>query len=1163
MNALVPVTAMRHIDPAMARLRVELPEGMTIAQIVGQVMPGLPEAALDRVRVVLVTPKGEIAIRRGLWARVRPHAGVHVVVRLVSGKGVLKSLLTILVSIAAAALAGPLAFLITGPLGTSAIGYGILKAGITLALTMVGGLLVNALLPPEKPEKEKPAFAIGSWRNRFTPNQPVPDPMGKIRFAPPFAASSWTEVVGDYLYSRALFLIGYGPVEISELKIGDTLVSEYDEVQVEIREGYPDDEPQTLYLNQVFEESLGVDLTRPLPRDEYGNVIDGTPESKPVSRFTASDASGAGILLSFPTGLMWIDDDGDEKAWSISLAIRYRLAGSVPWTTAPSFDLYAKKKDSFFRMIRLEFAVRGRYEIEIERMSVSDPASWDTATYLMRCSWAGLQSYRPEYPLNFTKPIALVAMRVKATHQLNGTLDTVNCIVEPLRKDYDAGTESWIVRKTRWAASYAVHVLQGPGNPFPAPDGEIDWPAFEAWHTFCVDKGLTYDRVHDFDASLQEVLGAIGAAGRAAIRHDGKKWTVVIDRPREIPVTHLSPRNSSDFRWATSYFDPPDALRVQFLDETAEYTASERLIPWPVDLRFATQAALAADLAHDEGTEAEVHSDALDLNNGIWVKSGASGAGSWAKKVLALTEQIELPGLTNPDRIFVEARRRQHEIMHRATQFSCVQQGNIRTATPGDLVMAARDVIRRVVHSARVKSVSGNMVVLDDSFEMQEGESYAIRFRAYVAPAFDGDEGSDHSVVRTITTFAGRTSVVYMTGTGEAPEPRSIVHFGPAAADSLSLIIAGIERGRDDSSVLRMLPAAEIIDTKTDAEIPYPWTGRTGPIYPDLNVPAAAKIVQVLTGVNGTGDPDGLLVLLAPGEGSPAIVVSFKLRHRLAGAGTWAGTLTCSAAEASIEVSGYVSGDSVELQPQAVGVGGIEGDWGSAITIIVGNDDADLPEALLDATVVAGLGRAEMAFATDASGKTVNVQIYHNTTGTLNKATDKWGPKIAVSPSTAYTRTHGDATRVNGFADPGFDSDPAWNKGIDWTVSGSKANKAAGSATGINQAYSMTAGDVIRLAANLVPSAGGAQARLSGGTPVNGTLKTTTGRLQDRLVALSGNTHAGFYSDSALVGTLDDAVRFKETPTCITQGMHYYWYEPLNIDEQGGPLSGRFDVLVD
>ncbi|QOG20471.1 hypothetical protein [Bradyrhizobium sp. SEMIA] len=48
-------------------------------------------------------------------------------------------------------------------------------------------------------------------------------------------------------------------------------------------------------------------------------------------------------------------------------------------------------------------------------------------------------------------------------------------------------------------------------------------------------------------------------------------------------------------------------------------------------LGYATKAALDADLAHGANTLAMVYADATAANNGIYVKSGASGAGSWSR----------------------------------------------------------------------------------------------------------------------------------------------------------------------------------------------------------------------------------------------------------------------------------------------------------------------------------------------------------------------------------------------------------------------------------------------------------------------------------------------------------------------------------------------------
>ncbi|WP_316188332.1 MULTISPECIES: hypothetical protein [unclassified Bradyrhizobium] len=48
-------------------------------------------------------------------------------------------------------------------------------------------------------------------------------------------------------------------------------------------------------------------------------------------------------------------------------------------------------------------------------------------------------------------------------------------------------------------------------------------------------------------------------------------------------------------------------------------------------LAFSTLAALTADLAHADNTEALVYADPVKANNGLYVKSGASGAGGWTR----------------------------------------------------------------------------------------------------------------------------------------------------------------------------------------------------------------------------------------------------------------------------------------------------------------------------------------------------------------------------------------------------------------------------------------------------------------------------------------------------------------------------------------------------
>ena len=60
-----------------------------------------------------------------------------------------------------------------------------------------------------------------------------------------------------------------------------------------------------------------------------------------------------------------------------------------------------------------------------------------------------------------------------------------------------------------------------------------------------------------------------------------------------------------------------------------------------------------------------------------------------------LTEELVLPGKTDPAEIWREGRRRFYEALHRPDTFTCVMEGAARVATRGDLVMASWDVLAR------------------------------------------------------------------------------------------------------------------------------------------------------------------------------------------------------------------------------------------------------------------------------------------------------------------------------------------------------------------------------------------------------------------------------------------------------------------------------------
>ncbi len=1112
---MVPVLAAPLVDPAMGRIDLELPHGLNVAEIVQAALPRATARDIAQLRVMLVSKSGAVVIPADRWHRVRPRPGVHVVIRLIPGKNVLKSLLQIVVSIVAVALGQLWAPALAGALGIST---GIAAGLIGLGVNVLGSLLINALVPPAKPKEpgsteRQEVYTISGWRNRLDPNGVVPDIMGKVRYAPPFAAMSYTEIVGDIQYIRAVFCFGYGGpygLALSEFRIGDTNVSEYDEIDMEIREGLESDEPLTLYPTQRIEESIGAELVRPLPRNDAGTVISGASKETPVIRTTGSDASGASVIVGFPAGLGSVNDNGDPVNLTVAIRIRQRRANTEEWSVVTTLNITAAKFEGFYRQHTWSFAERGRYEIEVTRMT-DEHTSTRTQS---RSSWLSLQTLRPEYPLNFDKPLALVAVRVKATYQLNGALDSLNAIASKRFLDWDAATQTWVARETSNPASWYRYALQSPANPRPASDEGIDLAALQEWHQYCTLKGLQYDRALDEDKLFRESLAEIAAAGRALPRHDGVRWTIIVDRPKELVVDHINPRNSWQFKATRNYFDPPHGFRCQFLDATNDYKPAERLVPWP----------------------------------------GHSGP-------ITLTEALELPGKTDPAEIWREARRRMYEALYRLDTYTVVQDGPARVATRGDLVMGSFDVLERTQVAARVRSVSGGLVELDEAVTMVDGRTYAIRFRVFE----DDEDTIGQSVVRPVHTIVGEQMTVVLQGDEEArPLVGDIVHFGQSLTESYPLLVTRVEAGQNFSSYFRLVDAAPIIDELTDEEVPPAWSGRVGDEVGDATgQPPAPVFMSIRTGLSGTGVEGGLIVLVAPGSGS-IVSTMYRIQHRLAGASVW-NTVEVPAADGGATIAGYATGNPVQVRAAAISETGVLGSYTTVVSLTIGNDDAPIPGALDSATVsvVPLLGGSTILFSTTDNAATKQIQLYRSMSTALNRATDAVGAPLAVLPSRSYTVPDGDPTRVNLLSNGGFDSGTGWTLGTGWSIAGGLASHAAGTASDLTQPLAATAGKTYRVAATLSAVTGGSiTPALTGGTTVSGAARTANGAFSDKLTAVAGNSVFGFSAGAAFAGSVDNAVVFLETETCLPAGVHYYWLEPQNADGVAGPVAGPFAVTI-
>lgn len=972
------------LDPLFGRRVGRFGPGLTIEAMIRAMLPEAPDALLKRLRITI----GEHVILPGLVASVRPKAGVQILAQAVPGDEGLRTVLNIAVTIGAVALGQFYAPLLAGSLGiTSAVGVGLLQAGITAGTALAGSLLLNALIPANAGNKAKPTYAIQGLKNQAMPDGVVPLVLGTVRAPPPFAMLPVTRAVGDLTYCTAAFVVGYGPVAMRDWRIGETPIERFGEVSFESRQGYAGDERLTLTPNTIIQAPLTVELKSAA-----------SPTGGPQVRTTALDVTSASIDITFPGGVYAVDKEGAPRPFTVVIAVRYRPAGTgdEAWVSAGNLSVTSTKNSPITRTMDITFPERGRYEIEPTRITVdwddTDQSKKDVRRF-GRSVWTAIRSYRPEYPIAFEAPLALAACDIRSTGQLNGVLDELNGVFTSICPDWDAGSGAWTRRETNNPASLFRWLLTGPAIAYPVEEDEVD-AALKDWHAYCVLKRLTYNRYVIEEASTAELLAEVAAAGRASPRNGSSGWGVVIDRALDIVSAHITPRNSWGWRGERTYARFPDAFRVAFLDETNGYKPAERVVPWP----------------------------------------GFSGTPKLIQKLGGMR------GVTDPDMIWREVRRRQYELELRADTFTTNQRTEQIAYGRGDRVEAMHDVIDRTQAAGRVVRVGGGLVHLDEPVTVEAGQSYACRFRR--------PDGS--SLLRSVTARPGQTGTLALFGVGDVPTPGDLYIFGPATRVGLSCTVKSIEAMENLGARVTLIPHAPEIEALVDAEEPPPWSGRAGAeAQIPGGVPMPPVILDVVSGRRASEQataempyPVVVLIQAAPGEGLN--IATFGVHYRRAGATAWS-SASAPASAGSVLIGAYGLADKgaqIEVQARAVSGLGTPGPYTATVlhTIAATDPPAPAPPQAITLSLPAS-GVIEIRVTSSPSPTNAATSIYMAEGAATPFAAAEMvgdpipsGPNVALPPVRVEGLTAGTDYRFWALAldgsSPPVSSDPAGPAGI-------------------------------------------------------------------------------------------------------------------------------------
>lgn len=471
------------------------------------------------------------------------------------GSNPLRVVLMIAVAIAAPYVAS--AMFQGAVLGGTMGSFGLSMA--TAAVGLAGSMLVNALIPPPRPPSAQvasdiaaasPTYSIGAQGNSARIGQPIPEVFGRHLVYPDFAAMPYTEYSGNDQYLYQLFVIGRGYYDIEQIRIEDTLLSNFDEAETQI---VGPGGTVTLFPTRVITstEVSGQEM-------EY-NVALGPFVANPAD--TAANRLGFDVVL--PRGLYYANDGGGLDARSIGLRLEYQAidadgAAVGAWTVAENITITAATTTPIRRSYRYTVPT-GRYQGRVTRTTTK---ATDTRTG-DDLAWAGLRAYIPG--AQSYGDVTLLAMRIRATDNISTQASRkVNVIITRKLPTWDGSAWSAPVstRSPAWAAAYIARQR--------LPDSRINLAALKTLADTCAARGDRFDGVFDSQGTAWEAITNVGRVARAAPFMQGGRLQVYRDAPEPLPVAMFSPRNMlrNSFRlnYKMASEDMADSIDVEYFD---------------------------------------------------------------------------------------------------------------------------------------------------------------------------------------------------------------------------------------------------------------------------------------------------------------------------------------------------------------------------------------------------------------------------------------------------------------------------------------------------------------------------------------------------------------------------------------------------------------------
>ena len=580
------------------------------------------------------------------------------------------------------------------------------RSVIAMAVGMIGNAIISKLTAPKVDRSNSEQSNTYGWGGTETvtgQGYPLAVTYGRMKSAG-LLLSRHVISDGEKQYLNLLYCAGEGELsKIEDIRINANPISNYKDVQVDIRKGTNGQTVIPNFNDNFADQSLNYELT----------------ESWNTQQVQGDACDAIELTVGFPNGLYYSNDSGGADRTSVTLKAEIRKVGDESWQALPLANQkgmagHIKRHDAwnfiksdnsatntseyagrieeatnnaFYRVFRFDNLEKARYEIRM-RCSGKDGKS---LRHVNKVYWVQLTQIIYD---DFVHPgKALIGIKALATSQLSGTDPKVTWIQErsevyvfnPYINKYEAQPAD----NPAWAAYDLIHICRKIGGEyivFGQSHMRLDYNAFKAWADKCKTNGFTFNYIYDTAMRLWDALKYPEAVGRGKVIPVGTRFTCVSDY-QSTPVQLFTVANIKHGSF-TEEFQGVEAransVEISFLNKDKDYERD--VIP--------------------------VYGDTYDESD-----------------TLTNPAQVELMGCTSLEQAYKHGKHFLRCNKYEIRTVTIEAFTDAIACTVGDIILIQHD-IPEWGEGGRVVAVSGQTITLDKEVSVQPGKNYQLLIRS-------------------------------------------------------------------------------------------------------------------------------------------------------------------------------------------------------------------------------------------------------------------------------------------------------------------------------------------------------------------------------------------------------------------------------------------------